>query len=279
MSIVTKEYLVNKYKEYKKEYSKIPSAKEFCQYAEIHRRKLESVYGDGAYSKLQIECGDIANKLDLIRMPLETIMRQYGDLSLELEKLPTQANWIQKGLHPTITGLDKSPHFIKWSEFPSKFEKWVSAEKIAGYSKVIEYINTLNNTTNTKKDKSDIEFEKLINDVRMWSPARGRNHEESYKVELRSHLKSIGYSVNEESGDSNIDLLINKKFAIETKKDPKLADYDRLFGQLARHLQHYLNVIALIMDVPKDDTFQNFTLIVDKYFNTDNKHIVKIIKK
>lgn len=278
MTMITKEDLIQKYKEFKEKNNEIPSVKEFCKYAGIHRRKLEQIYGDNAYSKFQIECGDIANKLNLVRTPREKIMRQYGDLALELGKLPLQSNWIHKGLRPTLEGIAKPPHSIKWSDFPAKFKEWVETKHINGYSKVLEYIDNLNSKTISKVNKSNLEFEKLINDVRMWSPARRRNNEEGYKVELRKHLESIGYLLDEEFGESNFDLLINKKYAIEIKKDPNLSDYDRLFGQLARHLEYKSNIIALLMDTPSEDKFRDFTLIVDKYFNVDDKS-VEVIKK
>jgi hypothetical protein len=84
--------------------------------------------------------------------------------------------------------------------------------------------------------------------------------------------------MNEEFGESNIDLLVNKKYAIETKKDPQLSEYDRLFGQLARHLQHQRNVIALIFDAPSEDKFSNFVLLVDKYLNREES-FVEVIRK
>ena len=65
---------------------------------------------------------------------------------------------------------------------------------------------------------------------------------------------------------------------IEMKKDPKLADYDRLFGQLARHLQHHFRVIAMIFDVPSEDNFSNFATLVDSYLNREAKTI-EIIQK
>jgi hypothetical protein len=40
-----------------------------------------------------------------------------------------------------------------------------------------------------------------------------------------------------------------------------------MFGQLARHLQHQLNIIALIMDAPSEDKFENFVLLVGTYMN------------
>ena len=68
------------------------------------------------------------------------------------------------------------------------------------------------------------------------------------------------------------------KVAIEIKKDPQLSDYDRLFGQLARHLQHQLLVIVLILDAPSQDKFSNFASLVDEYLNRGAKQI-EIIKK
>ena len=129
-----------------------------------------------------------------------------------------------------------------------------------------------------KLDKSNIEFHKLVDDISQWSPDRRRNTEETYKVELRKYLESIGYQVNEERGESNVDLLVSKNFAIETKKAPNLAEYDRLFGQIARHLQHGEFVIALIMDVPREDQYKNFLTLVDEYLNTNQK-FVEVMKK
>ena len=71
---------------------------------------------------------------------------------------------------------------------------------------------------------------------------------------------------------------MNGKFAIEIKKDPKLGDYDRLCGQLARHLQYRLRVIALVLDAPGEDNFANFSSLVDGYLNKDAT-MVEIIKK
>lgn len=197
---------------------------------------------------------------------------------MELGKLPSSSHWIHHGLKPSISGLEKPPHFIKWSEFPLKFKTWAEQEGMDRYKKVLEYINCLTDQSKSKMDKNDREFQKIIDDIRMWSPARRRNSEGEYKIELRKHLEKVGYELNEEFGESNFDLLVNKKYAVEIKKDPQQSDYDRLFGQLARHLQHQINVIALIMDAPSEDKLSNFRLLVDVYLNKDNKS-VEVIKK
>lgn len=276
--MVSKEACIQKYEEFKKKNGRIPKYREFLKYAGFHKNVLIKVFEDDAYSKLQVECGDTANKLSLERTPREKIMRQYGDLVLELGKLPSSSFWIHRGLKPGISGLEQEPHCIKWSEFPEKFAAWARETKVKGYENVLELIGGLVSKKKTKAEKADKEFEALVNAIKLWSPARRRNSEGEYKIELRKHLESLRYPLNEEFGESNFDLLVNKKYVIEIKKDPNLSEYDRLFGQLARHLQHQMNVIALIMDASSGDRFENFVLLVDTYLNKDDK-VVDVVKK
>ena len=276
--MTSKDDCLRKYAEYKTTYGVIPKKKDFFKFAGIHERQLTTLFGRDAYSQLQRECGDEANKLDLERTPRETIMRQYGDLALELGVLPNSSDWMHRQLRPSIGGLGKRPHFIIWSDFPQKFSEWVESERISGYDKVLAHIRKSAAKSNAKVELKDREFDGIVKDIRLWSPARRRNSEGEYKIELRSHLKSLGHEVNEEFGESNFDLLVNKIYAIEIKKDPKLGEYDRLFGQLARHLQHQLRVVALIFDAPGEDNFNNFSSLVDSYLNKEKK-AVEIIKK
>src|SRR4030065_785237 len=276
--MTSKDDCVQKYAEYKATHGAIPKKKDFFKFSGIHERQLTSLLGRDDYSKLQRECGDDANKLDFERTPREQIMRQYGDLALELGMLPNTSDWIHRGLRPTNAGLAKKPHFITWSEFPQKFLEWIESERINGYDKVLDYITKSVARSTVRLEVKDREFDRIVSDIRLWSPARRRNSEGEYKIELRSHLKSLGYVVNEEFGESNFDLLINRNYAIEIKKDPKLVEYARLFGQLARHLQHQLRVIALIFDAPGEDNFNNFSSLVDSYLNKERK-TVEIIKK
>ena len=276
--MITKADCKLKYLECKESYKRIPLTGEFCKFAEISNRQLVSLYGRNAYTKLQEDCGDDANKLNMARTPRESIMRQYGDLALALKELPNSSDWIHRKLRPGISGLEKSPHFIKWSEFPMRFKEWVEAESISGYERVLGYINQSVEKSQGKDEKRDREFEKVLRDIRMWSPGRRRNSEGEYKIELRNHLESLGYGLNEEFGESNFDLLMDKKYAVEIKKEPQLSEYDRLFGQLARHLQHQPRIIALVFDPPSEDKFRNFVSLVDAYLNKGDTS-VEVIKK
>ncbi len=276
--MVSKEDCIQKYEEFKKENGRIPKYREFLVYAGFGKRDLIKIFGGDAYSKLQVECGDIANKLSMERTPLEKIMRQYGDLALNLKQLPSSSVWLHRGLKPDQSGLAKAPHYIQWNEFPDKFAVWVAETKVKGYESVLELIVGAASKKNKKTEKANREFEALINVIRLWSPARRRNSEGEYKIELRKHLESECFSLNEEYGESNFDLLVDKKYAIEIKKAPSKSEYDRMFGQIARHLQHQLNIIALIIDTPSADTYDNFVSLIDTYLNREDK-VVEVIKK
>ena len=84
--------------------------------------------------------------------------------------------------------------------------------------------------------------------------------------------------MNEEFGESKIDLLVRKEYAIEIKKDPDLGEYDRLFGQLARHLQNQCKVIVLILEATRKDKFDKFATLVDRYLNLE-KNSIEVIKR
>lgn len=90
--MTSKDDCIRKYAEYKATHEAIPKKKDFFMFAGIHERQLTALFGRDAYSKLQRECGDEANKLDLERTPRETIMQQYGDLALELGMLPNSSD-------------------------------------------------------------------------------------------------------------------------------------------------------------------------------------------
>ncbi len=111
-------------------------------------------------------------------------------------------------------------------------------------------------------------FEKIIASIKKWVPRRRRPNEEAYKIDLRNYLEvECKFSVKEEPGESRPDLLVNTKFPAELKKNPRLADYDRLFGQLVRHTLAYGTAVAVICDVSRQDQFEEFIANKEKIFD------------
>lgn len=277
--MLTKELAIQKYKECKlSRNGSIPLRHEFLEYAGIDSRQLAKFFGSSAYSKLQKAAGDIPNEWGKERTTLATIMNQYGQLVIEFGAVPPSSEWEYRDLKPRISGLAQKPHEMKWSELPGKFVKWVQANKVSGFDKAVEIISSTIQPAILTTEKVDKTFLRLANDIREWTPARRRNNEEAYKVELRGHLNSLKYEMNEEYGESKCDLLVQRIYAIEVKKDPDLGEYDRLFGQLARHLEHQCMVIVLILEATRNDKYDTFTALVDKYLNV-NGNSVEIIKK
>lgn len=276
--MISKEAWIGAYNKFKSEHGRTPRYREFLEFTGFSKQSLIRTFGERAYSKLQMECGDDANTWGKERTPLELVMRQYGDLILELGKLPPSAVWVQRDLRPSVSGLEQKPHNIKWGQFPERFAEWVSSTRTKGYDKALEIIDAATPKTKNAPNRSNDEFGRVVDAVRRWVPARRRNGEGEYKIELRKHLESLGFPMNEEVGDSKFDLLVDKQYAIELKKAPNLSTYDRMFGQLARHLQHQRHVVALVMDVPREDAFENFVVLVAKYLNRDG-NAVEVIGK
>jgi hypothetical protein len=277
--VTTKNHCKEKYLAQKELLGRKPNREEFLAFADVNKRALDRLYGASSYSKLQQECGDDANTFLKQGISLDEIMTQYGDLALSIDRIPVGADWTHAGCRPSTDGLQKGAHGIVWSKMSERFREWAKKTRIEKYQSIVEMIPVhVSNETSPRTSAVALGLSKLLVDIHRWSPARRRNTEGEYKIELRKWLESIGYSLNEEYGESTSDLVVGKRYVIETKKAPQLGDYDRLFGQLARHLQQHPYVIAVIFDVPSEDKLDNFSLLVDRHLNVE-PNVVEIVKK
>ena len=118
-----KAYFIQRYKLLKESESmrgKVPLKSEFLKFCNVHGRKLEKIFGRDAYSKLQQECGDNPNKLELERTSTTDILNQYGELVRKIRAVPVAAEWGQANCSPSPEGLRKV-HNLKWSDMPVFF--------------------------------------------------------------------------------------------------------------------------------------------------------------
>jgi hypothetical protein len=248
-----RENFINQYKKFKAlNNGKKPLYRDFLKYCKSHKRKLDEVFGKDAYSKLQEECGDNPNRLSLERTPITQILDQYGQLIKNTAGLPVGADWVQAKFKPTIEGLNKV-HNLKWSEMPAIFIKEYGNKP--EWKNEIEILKSISFPTDT--DKTNKTFTDIVNKLISWTPDRKRIIEEGYKIELRNYLEKY-FILEEEVGESNPDLLINKKYPIEVKKDPTQAEYDRLLGQMIRHNKLFGNAIAIVTSASSQDRFKKF---------------------
>jgi hypothetical protein len=231
---------------------KKPLYKDFLTFCNTHKRKLEDIFGRDAYTKLQEECGDQPNKLQMERTTMKQIFDQYGELVRKCETLPVTSDWRQAKLKPGTDALNKI-HNLKWGDMAVTFVSDYAGKP--EWRDVIEIIQK--EIGDVKPNKTNKVFNGIVDKIVNWKPDRKRAIEEGYKIELRNYLSKY-FDIEEEVGDSNIDLLVNKKYPIEIKKDPSLSEYDRLLGQMIRHNKLYGNAIAVVTSISSEDRFKKF---------------------
>jgi len=248
-----KKYYIEEYKKLKQlNDGKKPLISEFYKFCKIGGYQLSKAFGKDPYSKLQVESGDTPNKLELERATVEDILNQYGELVRIKGETPVSGDWLEANYSPQPDGLRKV-HNLKWTDMPKFF-----IENNGSKVEWKDVIEILKKKVNTKGSiKSDRTFHEIVERLIEWKPDRKRIIEEGYKIELRNYLDKH-FNIEEEVGESNPDLLINKKYPIEVKKDPTQSEYDRLLGQMIRHNKLYGSAIAVVTSISSDDRFKKF---------------------
>ena len=249
-----KDFLIAKYKELKSlNNGAKPLRNEFLDFCGIGGKKLDRLFGKDPYSKLQREAGDEPNKLELERSSISEILEKFGTLVRKHQRKIVAADWMEANYSPTPDGI-RVVHKIQWSELPNVFVEqyknnveWADVFQILGITKK-------NSPTYSKSNKS---FNDIVERIVNWTPDRKRIIEEGYKIELRNYLEKH-FNLEEEVGESNPDLLINKKYPIEVKRDPTQSEYDRLLGQMIRHNKLFGSAIAIVTSVSSQDRFKKF---------------------
>jgi hypothetical protein len=108
------------YKTLREKLGRKPSSSEFYGESGISKGRLELIYGRTAYRKLVIECGDQPEEFGTPKSELRKILEVWGTLARELKTLPVSADWAQRRIMPTRSGI-KVSHGINWSQIPNEF--------------------------------------------------------------------------------------------------------------------------------------------------------------
>ena len=269
-----KKYFIDQYKKLKDlNDGQKPLYRDFLMYCNnIHPRKLIETFGSNPYSKLQEECGDNPNKLQIIRTPLQQILDQYGNLVKSHNKVPVTSDWTHAKYKPTTDAI-RIVHGIKWREIPLVFIKEYGNKP--EWKSVIEILKReTDNFTTVTVSKT---FNDIVEKIEKWNPDRKRIIEEGYKIELRNYLEKH-FKIEEETGESHPDLLINGKYPIEIKKDPSQSEYDRLLGQMLRHNKLFGSAIAVVTNISSEDRFKKNQKLFQEIHNGLNM-TTELIKK
>ena len=258
------------------------------------RKQLSSVIKESEYSyygmtvtKFQEYCGLEANKSGLDRkIPDDSLLRTFYDLCIAENMILNQVKLrkcIRDGKFPSHTLEQRFGGMLGIQE---RLLAYAIKNNCGSEIRILPgWKIDLSKATNSIASKTNVGsvgklFEQVCDVLLRWSPAIRRSSEEAYKSELSNYLKQSASvqikkeTIREEKGDSLCDIAIGQNIGIELKKSPSLADYDRCFGQIARHLKSYQRVAVVIFDVLRQEQFEDFCQMVDKYYSSS----VRVIK-
>jgi len=280
----SKEYIITEYKKLKEHLGEPPSSKVFFSETGIHKRYMEQAFGSNSYSKLAIECGDVANEFFKQKSDLEEILIKWGNLTRSLGKLPTTADWTFSNNTPTTDGIRRS-HKLKWIDLPYKFFEVHS--KTSEWNDIIALIppRTGNgifiSTTIPRIEGLTFEFLKYIPPVIQDFVELSSNDEKSLEFEKKTNLifKMLGFEVDEfgQGTGRNPDGIVREnqyRYAILLDSKSRRGSY--IFGTEDRKFIEYINKYS--EPLRKEGYLNKYFLIVSSQFDPISAVSLKNIK-
>lgn len=113
----------------------------------------------------------------------------------------------------------------------------------------------------------------IAQEIEQWIPKQRFRSEEAYEAALAEYLEGRGIAAPEQQGACLVDILAAHSTGIEIKLKPNRSEYDRLVGQVKRHLGEYDNVIVLIIQPDKRDLLKEYMSLF-----ADDSRVVFITK-
>lgn len=252
------------------------------EYGANQEKRLRSAFGSNHWSKLVESCGDVPRTFATPKVEFSRILDDYGALSRELGKVAVSSDWMFKGLTPSVDGL-RNGHGLNFGQLAELFLKdrdgndaWKDVvglirAKHPNLASSSNQVVALNRIIRTSK------FAQVLKKIQGWSPGKRYSAEDGYQADLKGYLEATGHTVRYDKGASRPDLLVDSKVAVEVKYAPNLAEYDRLFGQIARHCDDYGELIVVVCNSGPRDVFADFNKRLDKWLR--NKAVIEVVNK
>ncbi len=112
--------------------------------------------------------------------------------------------------------------------------------------------------TKQASDEIQVRIPEIVQIIESWIPKQLFRSEEAYEAALAEYLEGRGITAPEQQGTSLVDILAANGIGIEAKLNPNRSEYDRLVGQIVRHLENHGNVIVLIVRPDKRDLLEEY---------------------
>ena len=161
-------------------------------------------------------------------------------------------------------GRSESPSFFwKWADdFIAEIERHGFRQQSTGIPMWL---------TKQAPEETETSLHKIVQFVEDWIPKQRFTKEEAYEAALAEHLVGKGVPAPEQQGASLVDILAANGIGIELKLNPDRNEYNRLSGQIMRHLEQYGVVIVLILRADNRD-------LLEEYQSRFDDRVVFIVK-
>jgi len=106
--------------------------------------------------------------------------------------------------------------------------------------------------------KVRLQIPQVVKLIQEWIPKQRFRSEEAFEAALAEYLVGQGVSAPEQQGISLVDILAAQGIGIEVKLTPDRSEYDRLSGQIIRHLEGFGIAIVLIIRPDKRDLLDEY---------------------
>lgn len=119
------------------------------------------------------------------------------------------------------------------------------------FLKIPRLRNMLDKTFKTYSSVTDEEVKKLISEIKSINMQEVRN-EEDFEKQVYQWLNAKGFDIDRQvliEGHRRIDLVVDKRIALELKVADRAKNVQDLIGQVTIYKKHYKNILVVILDV------------------------------
>jgi hypothetical protein len=112
--------------------------------------------------------------------------------------------------------------------------------------------------TTQPPDEVKLHIPEIVQTIKEWVPKQRYRNEETYQAALAEYLVGQGIEAPEQQGASLVDVLAARGIGIEARVNPDRGEYDRLSGQITRHLEGTGIVVVLILRPDRRDLLEEY---------------------
>jgi len=180
---------------------------------------------------------------------------------------------ITKGRLKILADMQMISFIPEYAEGSMVSIDWRCTLRQKAYDAIDSNFSAMNIPWMTKEAPENIQMRvtEIVEVINNWIPKLRFRTEEAYEAALAEFLDGQGIQAPEQQGKSLADILAAFGIAIEMKLNPNRDDYDRLSGQIIRHLEEYGIVIVVIARPDKQD-------MLDEYKSRFDHRVIFLVK-